>query len=106
MKVLIVEPGEKPKPAEVANSIEAKQAIVGGLIEMVIPPIHSDDAVLICNEEGKLLNLKPNRPICLADGTPYDIICGTFLICRAPADSEDFEGLTDQQVEFYSEMYS
>ena len=106
MKVLIVEPREKPRIAEIANSLEAKQAIVGGLIEMVIPPIHPDDAVLICNEESKILSLEPNKPIRLADGSPYDIICGTFLICRAPVDSEDFAGLTDQQVELYSEMYS
>ena len=106
MKVLIVEPGQNPRPAEIENSLEAKQAVVGGLIEMVIPPIHPDDAVLICNEESKLLGLDPNRPIHLVDGTPYDVICGTFLICRAPADSEEFDGLTDSQVELYSEIYS
>lgn len=106
MKVLIVEPGQYPRPAEIETSLEAKQAIVGGLIEMVSPPIHQDDAVLICNEEGKILGLKPNRMICLEDGTPYDMICGNFLICRAPADSEDFEGLTDEQMSLYTKMYS
>ena len=106
MKVLIVEPGREPRTAEIENTLSAKQAIVGGLIEMVSPPNHPDDAVLICNEEGKLFGLEMNRVICLEDGTPYDIICGPFIICRAPADSEDFESLTDVQIETYSKMYS
>lgn len=106
MKVLIVEPGKAPKTAEIENTLSAKQAIVGGQIEMVSPPNHQDDAVLICNEEGKFIGLEMNRVICLKDGTPYDIICGPFLICRAPADSEDFESLTDTQIKIYSKMYS
>lgn len=106
MKVLLVEPGQKPRQAEIENSLEAKQAAVGGLIEIVSPPNHPDDAVLICNEEGKLIGLEPNRKICIENGTPYDIICGPFLICRAPADSEDFEDLTDEQISLYTKMYS
>lgn len=106
MKVLIIEPGQAPKPVEIENSLEAEQAVVGGLIEVVSPPNHPDDAVLICNEEGKLLNLEMNRMICLEDGTPYDIICGPLIICRAPVDSDEFEGLTDSQIETYSKMYS
>ena len=76
------------------------------MIETVSPPNHPDDAVLICNEEGKLLGLEMNRMICLADGTPFDIICGPFIICRAPTDSDEFEGLTDSQIEIYSKMYN
>lgn len=106
MKVLLVEPGQKPRSVEIENSLEAKQTAVGGLIEVVSPPNHPDDAVLICNEEGKLIGLKPNRKICLDNGTPYDIICGTFFICRAPADSEGFEELTEEQIALYTKMYS
>ena len=105
MKILIVEPGQNPKPAEIKNTLAAKQAVVGGLIEMVCPPNHIDDAVILCNEEGKFNGSMPNRPIRLEDGTPYDVIFGTFMICRAPADSEDFEELTESQIELYKELY-
>lgn len=106
MKVLMVKPSESPKVIEIENTLEAKQEIVGGLIEMVIPPNHTDDAVIICNEEGKCKGLEANRCIRLEDGRVYDVIVGTFLICRAPLDSEDFEGLTDEQIAIYSKMYA
>ena len=105
MKVLIVEPNRKPKVAEIENSLAAKQNVVGGFIEMVIPPIHPDDACIICNEEGKFY-CKPNRPIRLEDGTVFDIVFGTFFVCRAPEDSEDFESLTEEQIAFYSQLYA
>ena len=37
MKVLIVEPGQYPREAEIEKSLAAEQAIVGGLIECVTP---------------------------------------------------------------------
>ena len=37
MKVLIVEPGQYPRKAEIEKSLAAEQAIVGGLIECVYP---------------------------------------------------------------------
>lgn len=47
------------------------QDIVGGQIEETG---FGNDAVLICNEEGKLMNLKANRSV------DEDIIAGTFFI--------------------------
>ncbi len=73
---------------------------------MVTPPSHKDDAVIISNEEGKLIGLPFNRLIKLDDGIPYDVIAGTFFLCRAPWDSEDFESLSDTQIEVYSQMYA
>lgn len=105
LKVLVIEPNEAPRVEQIEDTLEAKQKLVGGLIEMVTPPKHQDDAVIICNEEGKLTGLPFNRPICLEDGTPYDVIAGTFFLCRAPWDSEDFESLSDLQIEAYSRMY-
>lgn len=105
LRTLIVEPGMAPRVADIEDTLQAKQEAVGGLIEMVAPPIHTDDAVLIVNEEGKLIGLPFNRLIRLADGTPLDVVAGTFLILRAPEDSEDFNSLTDKQIEIYSQMY-
>ena len=106
MRVLIVEPNHNPRVAEIENTLEAKQEIVGGLIEMTCPPIHPDDAVILCNEEGKFNGSEPNRVAFLADGTPYDLLFGTVIICRAPVDSDDFEGLTDEQIDRYSKFYA
>lgn len=106
MKVLVIEPGMSPEVRDIENTLEAKQQIVGGLIQMLCPPSHPDDAVIICNDEGKLLNMEPNRYVRLEDGTPYDVIAGPMIILRAPFDSEDFSELTDEQIKTYYRMYS
>jgi len=106
MRVLIVEPGRSPKEAFIGKDLKSMQKVVGGYIEPVYPPIHKDDACIICNEEGKINGLPLNQPIKWEDGRPYDIIAGTFFICRAPEDSDEFAGLTDEQVETYKKMYA
>ena len=106
IKVLFIEPLEAPKVIEIEDTLEAKQKLVDGWIEMVCPPNHKDDAVLICNEEGKLLNLPWNRPLTMENGKMYDVICGSFLVVRAPEDSDGFESLTDEQIKRYSNLYA
>lgn len=102
MRVLIVEPGHKPEAREIDGSLEVMQGIVGGLIQ----PIYLDDSVaLICNDEGKLINLPANRGLRDENGQMYDIVCGTFFLCGAPADSDHFTSLTPEQVKRYQEQF-
>lgn len=102
MRVLIVEPGHKPEAREIDGSLEVMQGIVGGLIQ----PIYLDDSVaLICNDEGKLINLPANRGLRDESGQMYDIVCGTFFLCGAPADSDHFTSLTPEQVKRYQEQF-
>ena len=105
IKVLIVKVGESPQVVEIENTLEAKQKIVGGYIEMACPPIHDDSAVIICNEEGKLMGLEPNRYLFNEKGIPYDIVCGDFIILDAPIGSDEFGGLSDEQIAKYSAFY-
>lgn len=106
LKVLVVEPNKTPREALIEDSLSAKQDVVGGLIELTAPPMHPDDAVIICNEEGKINGLPFNRMLTLENGIPYDVIAGTFFIVRVPWDSDGFESLTDRQIEFYSQLYA
>ena len=105
LKILLKRVGRESEFAEVENTLEAKQKLVNGLIE-VVPLEQDEDLLIVCNEEGKLLDLQPNAFICYEDGTPYDYIWGTFFICRAPEDSDDFESLTDEQANDYFWMYA
>ena len=104
MKVIVVEPQKKPVVQNIDPGLESMQKIVGGSIEAVYP--FADPVALICNEEGKLLDLPLNRALRDGDGEVYDIISGTFFLCAAPPDSEHFESLTDQQVKTYMERFS
>ncbi len=100
--VLLVEPEKLPRPAEIDSSLESMQQVVGGYIQAVYP--FFDDAVLVCNEEGKLQGLPPNRLLREPGGKPYDVVCGTFFIAGTAGD--DFTSLSQDQMEHYRHQFS
>ena len=104
MQVVVVEPKKKPIMQDIDSGLESMQKIVRGLIEAVYP--FDEPVALICNEEGKLLNLPLNRALQDDAGNVYDIISGTFFVCAAPPDSDRFAGLTDQQSKTYMERFA
>ena len=103
MQVVVVEPKKKPIMQDIGSDLESMQKIVGGLIEAVYP--FDEPVALICNEEGKLLNLPLNRALRNDAGEVYDIISGTFFLCAVPPDSDCFADLTDQQVKTHMERF-
>lgn len=58
---VIKDPGERPIVASIPHTLEALQKAVGGHIETVTI---ASDLVLICNEEGRLLDLPDNCTVC------------------------------------------
>lgn len=103
MKVLIVEPGKCPVEKEIGGSLEEMQGLVGGYIQAIYP--FTDEVALVCNDEGKLEGLPLNRALRDESGKIYDVISGTFFLCSAPADSENFESLTEEQTQKYSALF-
>ena len=102
MRILVVEPEHRPEVREIDDSLKAMQNIVGGLIQ----PIYLDDSVaLICNDEGKLINLTANRGLRDRNGQIYDIVSGTFFLCGAPPDCDRFTSLTPEQIKQYRERF-
>ena len=96
MRILVVEPGKQPEEREIDGSLEGMWQIVGRQIQAIYP--FDDTVALICNDEGKLLGLPWNRVV------GYDIIAGTFFLCDAPPDSENFKSLTEEQLRLYSQL--
>lgn len=101
MKVVLVEPRKQARVVEIDHSLESMQKIVGGYIET----FRLDDEVyIICNEEGKLGGFQPNRAIWY-EGELIEIIFGTFFICSAPWDSENFASLSDADALHYAAQF-
>lgn len=96
IRVLFVQPHEKPFVAEIPDTLKAKQNAVGGLIEFVY---NSDETALVCDEEAKLKNKEGNRYL---DGG--GIIAGNFLVVGLG--EEDCRSLTDEEIQKYSDKYS
>ena len=103
MKILVIEPFQVPRVKEIEKTLEAMQKVVGDYFQVVYP--FDDSIALICNEEGKKLGLTPNRALRDENGKVYDIVCGTFFLCSAPPDDDDFYSLSDEQIKYYTKLY-
>ena len=85
IRVLKVAPGEKPEIVTLENELSALQRAVSigtdyvGLIEIIQV---SKEVCILCNEEGKLNGLKPNRRI------GNDILCGVFYLTGQTKDGD------------------
>ena len=106
MQVLLVQPMKSPKMIEIeAKSLESMQKVVDGDIEAIYPFADDPEIALICNEEGKLNDMEPNRAIYDEDHNMVEIIAGDFFICSAPENSENFEGLNKSSAEKYAHKF-
>ena len=102
IEVLMVEPGREPRIVRLDNSLESLQTAVSigadyrGLIEIISL---SDEVCILCNEEGKLIGLEPNRRLW------SDVLCGVFYVT-----GQDNEGnlcsLSAKDMEHYKEFFA
>lgn len=91
IKVVIFEPGKPGRIDYIPNKLQNMQRVVGGHIETV----HlCRDAVIVCNEEGRLQGLPENR---LG-------ICGTFFVARDDG-GEELVSLTREQADFLTGQF-
>ena len=104
MKVIIVKPFTNPFVKEIKGDLESMQAIVGGYIQAIYP--FDDEVALVCNEEGKINGLMPNRFLLNRNNGICDYICGDFFLCYAPCDSENFESMPDNLIDKYIAKFS
>jgi hypothetical protein len=101
MNVLVVEPGKVPYESDVAPGLASLQRAVDGYVEAIYP--FADPVAIVCNEEGKLLGLQPNRALTDENGEIYDIVVGKFLVVGLG--TEDFTSLPDDLMAKYKEQF-
>lgn len=92
MKVLYFAVNENPKMIEVENELDKLQGLVGGYIEPIVLD-RSNNILLVCNEEGKILGLPHNKFVTDSSMNPIDSIKGNFFVCQS--DGEEFCSLND-----------
>lgn len=89
LKILLKKVGCKPEIKFIDNTLKAKQKIVDGLIEVID---FTDDTLIICNEEGKILDLPPNTIF------DMDYIAGDYFVVGNDFENAGFKSLTDEQI--------
>ena len=101
IKALMIEPNKPPCITELCNDLDSLQKAVSigaseqGLIELVYL---EDNVSILCNEEGKLIGLEPNRRL------GNDILCGVFYVV-AENNNGELMSLTQEQQDRYSKMF-
>ena len=102
MKILVVEPMKPCEVREIPDTLDAMRQLVGGDIEAVTSIRYA--SAIVCNGNGKLLDLPYNRPLLDESGLlPLDILHGTFFI--SGMSGEHFVSLTDGQIQRYKDLY-
>ena len=96
IKVLLVKPNDVPRVMEIEDELETYQNLVEGYIECIYP-FGDDNVCIVCNDEGKLKGLAPNRFI------KGDLIVGNFVIVAYQ--NGDFISLTDKQITTYKKLF-
>ena len=79
------------------------QDIVGGYIQVVHDGLLKDDAVIVCNEAGKLVGLPANRALRDGRSKVQDVIHGTFMVVGTAG--EDFTSLTPRQFADWTDRF-
>ena len=98
---LMVEPNKSPCVVELKTDLDSLQKAVSigadyqGLIEFVYL---EDNVSILCNEEGKLIGLEPNRRL------GKDILCGVFYVV-AENDNGALVSLSKEQQDRYAKRF-
>lgn len=101
MTVLLIKPGMEPEVVDIDSGLESLQEAVGGDIAATYP--YEDPVAIICNDNGKIMNLPWNRALRDENGEIYDIIAGNFLIVGLT--EEDFGSLSDELIGKYRSLF-
>lgn len=97
MKVILVEPGKQPQTIDIEPTLEAKQKIVGGPID-VLEFTDDNDAIIVVNDEGRNIGMPFNWSV------NNHRIFGTFLICGYDDDG-NLLGLRADQLRKYTALF-
>ena len=95
IRVLKIEPHKEPQVIHIKNSLESLQKEVDGYLEIVVL---SPTAMMVYNEEGKIIGLEGNRRF------NNDVIVGNIIIAGID-DNRDTCSLSDAELKTYMERF-
>ena len=95
IRVLKIEPHKEPQVIHIKNSLESLQKEVDGYLEIVVL---STTAMMVFNEEGKIIGLEGNRRF------NNDVIVGNIIIAGID-DNRDTCSLSDAELKTYMERF-
>lgn len=101
LKVLVIPIYDEPYICEIDDDLKKMQDMLMGRIDVVR---FASNALIVCNKEGEILNMTPNRIVTI--GRQQFVIRGNFFIVGCSKDSEDFLSLSDEDAKKYKKDFS
>lgn len=101
IQTIYCEPGKLAVIKKIENELSALQSAVGGNIEAFYP--FEEMVCIVCNEEGKINGMEPNRAVFSDDGKILDVIFGPFFICDCSG--QNFGSLSQDQLTRYEAKF-
>ena len=101
IKVVLLEPGKLARATEIDASLAGMQKVVDGLIEPFYP--FAEQVCIVCNEEGKINGMRPNRSVKDDRGVMVDFIFGPAFLCDCRG--ARLGSLSDEQIDRYTKMF-
>lgn len=95
IRVLKIEPHKEPQVIHIKNSLESLQKEVDGYLEIVVL---SPTAMMVFNEEGKIIGLEGNQRF------NNDVIVGNIIIAGID-DNRDTCSLSNAELKTYMERF-
>lgn len=80
---------------EIADTLEEMQRLVEGHIE-IYPVCFEHSIILVCNEEGKLVDLPATALVVADKRLSPEVICGNFFVCRVSG--ENMVSIKDEDI--------
>ena len=96
VRVAVYRVGADAVVESIEDSLDAQQKLVGGYIEGLGL---GNSLLLICNEEGKLKGLPPNRFV-----PGRDLIVGDFFVTRTNSEGES-DDIEEADLKFLKQRY-
>lgn len=104
IKVLLVEPFNKPKIITIENNYQAISEIICGDADEYM--LFEDDVVLLCNADGKRLSLSASHTVTDTETGKTELIYGSFILIGAGEFDDEYHSLDDDLIDKYIDLFS
>lgn len=100
MDVIYVEPGKPAQKTKICTELSDLQRVVDGYIEACEV---GENIFVICNEDGKINGMTPNRALFDEKEDLCDVVFGPFFVCEGKG--ERFGSLSEEHLEQYYKRF-
>lgn len=103
IKVLLVEPFDKPKIITIENNYQAISEIVCGDVDEYMP--FEDNVALLCNADGKRLSLSASHTVTDIETGKAELIYGSFILVGTSEFDIEYHSLYDNLTDKYTDLF-